>query len=97
VEILDSILTLYAWFIALLLMVILCLIARFYQLKSGQRSYFQLFMVPALLFLGAGIRYAIGANVWIGDQAADALLFLAGILTVWLGGYLLRIMLGGRR
>jgi hypothetical protein len=97
VRLLEPALTLYAWIAAVLFMAFLFLIARFYEVKSRERTYFRLFLVPAILFLTAGIRYAFAADSWVGDSAADLLLFFGGISALLLGQNLLRLMTGGRR
>ena len=61
------------------------LIARFYEVKSGERTYFRLFLVPAFLFLAAGVRYAFASDSWVGDSTADLLLFFGGISALLLG------------
>jgi len=97
VQALQPVLTVYAWIVAVVLVAFLALIARFYEVKSGERTYFRLFLVPALLFLTAGLRYAFASDGWVGDLSADLLLCVGGASAILLGQSLLRRMTGGRR
>lgn len=94
---LQRVLTLYAWIVAVILVAFLLLIARFYEVKSGERTYYRLFLVPALLFLTAGLRYAFASDGWVGDFSADLLLFVGGASAILLGQSLLKLMTGGHR
>ena len=96
-QVIDTLLTIYTWIVAVAIVLFLFLIARFFQRKSGQRSYFQLFIIPTVLFLLAGARYAFFEDSYVGDPMADSLLFGAGVTTIALGSYLFILMTGGRR
>jgi hypothetical protein len=101
---LSSVLTLYSWIAAGVLIWVVIRIARFYQVKhaelykgtSRHRTYYALFLVPLLLFVFAAGRYA-----WHGDLAGD----MAGDLALAAGGavlsvssyYLYRLMTGRRQ
>lgn len=96
-EILNSVLTLYNWGIVALLLVFQFLIARFYEKKSGQQSHYAFFLVPALLFLIASVRYAFGTNDLAGDAWGDSLLFIGGGILIAQSAFLFRLMMGGKR
>jgi hypothetical protein len=90
--------------VAAILIFFLFLIGRFYEVRFGQRSYYELFLVPLLLFIIAAIWDAFLANSYTGNPLLDFaggfwpdLLFLIGgiILTV-LCYTLYRTMMGGR-
>ncbi|OQY23816.1 MAG: hypothetical protein B6I34_04235 [Anaerolineaceae bacterium 4572_32.1] len=88
--------TLYNWGIVVILLIFQFLIARFYEKKSGQRSYYALFLIPALLFLIASLRYAFGVGDLAGDVWGDGLLFMGGGILVVLSTLLFRLMMGGK-
>lgn len=96
-EILNCGLTLYNWGIVAVLLVFQFLIARFYEKKSGQRSFYAFFLVPALLFLAASVRYAFGTDDLAGDVWGDSLLFVGGGILAGLSTMLFRLMMGGKR
>ena len=95
IDLAQRALTLYIWALAAALLLALYGIARFYQRTAGERSFYQLFLLPLALFLAAGLRSA-----WTGrfgeDIAADVLLFLGGISLFAVGYYLHRLMMGRR-
>jgi hypothetical protein len=94
-NLLPALLTLYIWGIVGALMVILNRIARFYQITSGRRSYYQLFGVPLLLLVGGGLRYAT-LGIFVGDPLGDVLMAVGGFSSIGLGYFLLRLMTGSR-
>ena len=96
-EILIKGLTLYSWTILVVILVFLFLIARFYERKSGQRSHYAYFFIPALLFLVASIRYAFGTDDLAGDAWGDGLFFVGGGVLAALSTLLFRLMMGGKR
>ena len=85
----------YTWAILGILIVVLYRIARFYQVPSGRRSYYRLFLVPLVLMLAGGLRYAT-LGIIVGDVWADLLMIVGGASLIVLGYYLLRLMTGGR-
>jgi hypothetical protein len=96
-RILNSALTLYNWGIVAILLIFQLLIARFYEKKSGQRSYYILFLVPTLLFLVASVWYAFGSDDLAGNVWGDSLLFIGGGILAALTTLLFRLMMGGKR
>jgi hypothetical protein len=77
------------------LIILLNRIARFYQITSGRRSYYQLFAVPLVLLLAGGLRYAT-LDIFVGDSWGDSLMLLGGLSLIGLGFFLLRLMTGSR-
>jgi len=87
----------YSWVIIAILLFFLFLIARFYERKAHQRSHYQLFLLPLVLFLLATLRYDfVFAGKFVGDQLGDTLFFAGGMATIVLGYRLLNLMTGGR-
>jgi len=96
IELISSVLTVYIWVVVCLLLLFLFAIAKFYEEKSGQRSYYQLFLIPVALFAFAAARYAmVGSNI-VGDFWGDLLRCIGGIALGVTGFFLLRLMIGGR-
>jgi len=93
----KSVLIAYSWVIAALLSLTFFLIARFYEGKAGQRSYYQLFLIPPLLFLVGGTRYAIITGDLVGDVAGDVAFFLGGLSLSILTYFLFNLMTGRQR
>jgi len=71
-------------------------IARFYEEKSGRRSYYSLFLVPFGLFAFAAIKYAFTEPNIVGDFWGDVTRFAGGIVLGGAGFFLLKLMIGGR-
>ena len=102
---LGSLLVLYCWLLAAALTFALFLIGRYYQTRYGQKSYYQLFLAPPVLFLAAGVWDAFLANDYTGNPVLDfvgawgpnLLLLIGGGLLVFLATSLHRKMMGGRR
>lgn len=91
---LDAGLTWATWIIVGVLIVVLYRIARFYQVTSGRRTYYRLFLVPLALLLVAAMLNVLGDSsngLW-----RDAMLLAGGISLIGLGYYLLQLMTGSR-
>jgi len=93
----SRLLTLCAWLAATALIFCLYMIARFFQQKSGQRSYYQLFLVPLVLYLVAAFHSVAPGGGFAVNPLVDTLLFAAGVSTMALGSYLFNLMTGGRK
>ena len=101
----SSLLVVFGWIIAAVLVLFLFLIGRFYEVRFGQKSYFQLMLIPLVLFVVAGVWDAFFANSYTGDPLLDfvgaifpdLLLFVGGVVLIVLCYYLYRTMMGGRR
>jgi membrane protease YdiL (CAAX protease family) len=104
-HILGSLVVVFCWIIAAILIFFLFLVGRFYEIRFGQKSYYQLMLIPLVLFLIAAIWDAFLANSYTGDPLLDfvgaffpdLLFLLGGIILTVLCYYLYRIMMGGRR
>lgn len=75
---LGQALTLFSWVLAAALMLVMLLIARFYQRSARQNSAYQLFLIPVVLTLAAGARQVLFGDGVYTDPLGDGLLFLAG-------------------
>ncbi len=92
---LADILTLYTWGGVSVLLFFLFAIARFYEQKSSRKSYYPLFLLPMVLFLGSAVRYIMVGD-FVGDLWGDLGRVLGGLLVCGLGYFLLHLMTGGR-
>jgi hypothetical protein len=86
----------YAWIIICVHLFFLFAIARFYQEKSGQRSFYALFLVPIGLFAVSAIIYAFPEPTIVGNFWGDLTRFTGGVILGGAGYFLLRLMVGGR-
>ncbi len=89
---LDRLLTLYSWLAIGALVGMLALIARFYQLRSGERSHYRLFLIPLALLVVGGVLQALWGEFPAGSPASEALLCLGGSGLLGLGYLLLQLM-----
>jgi hypothetical protein len=104
-NILSSILILYYWMGAAVLILFLFLIGRFYERRFGQQSYYQLMLLPLVLFVLAAVWDAFLANGYTGNPLLDFVGALGPDLSWLLGGIalivlcysLFRTMMGGKR
>jgi hypothetical protein len=104
IQFINSVLILYCWIAAAILILFLFLIGRFYEIKIGQKSFYQLFMLPLISFLVAALWYAFFAHNstdaslhdFVGEFGPDLLFLLGGLLLIVLCHSLHRIMLGGK-
>ncbi len=74
----------------------LLLIARFFQVKSGQPTRYSLFAVALICFFVGALRYAFLQKSYVGDVLADSALFMGGLLVILAGNHVFRLMTGGR-
>jgi len=101
----SILLIIFDWIIAAILIFFLFLIGRFYEIRFGSRSRFQLMLIPLALFVVAAVWDAAFANSYTGDPlldfvgalVPDLLFFLGGAILIALGYYLFKTMMGGRR
>jgi hypothetical protein len=96
INFISGILTIYIWGTVCVALYFLFAIARFYEEKSGRRSYYSLFLVPIGLFAIAAIKYSLLAPLISGDFWGDLLRFIGGVTLMGSGYFLLRLMIGGR-
>jgi hypothetical protein len=93
----NLILMTYSWVIIAILLFFLFMIARFYERKAHQKSHYQLFLLPLVLFLLGTLRYDfLFVGNFVGDLFGDTLFFAGGVVTIILGYHLLNLMTGGR-
>jgi hypothetical protein len=92
---LNQVLTIYIWFVLTILLVVLMLIARFYQRMAHEQTYFAAFVGPIVLFALASARNA-SINQFSGDPLADGLWFIGGIILIGLCIHLYHLMTTGR-
>jgi hypothetical protein len=93
----NLVLMTYSWVIMAILLFFLFLIARFYERKAHQRSHYQLFLLPLILFLLGTLRYDfLFVGNFVGDLLGDTLFFAGGVAAAILGYHLLNLMTGGR-
>jgi hypothetical protein len=104
-HILSSLLIVFSWIIAAILIFFLFLIGRFYKVRFGQKSYYELMLIPLVLFVAAAVWDAFFTNAYTGDPLLDfvgalfpdLLFFVGGLVLIVLCYYLYRTMMGGRR
>jgi len=94
-NIVYGILTVYIWGIVCIILYFTFLIARFYEQKSGRKTYYHAFLVAIGLFALAAIKYAL-TPVVSGDLWGDVLRFLGALIAGGFGFYLLKLMVGKR-
>lgn len=87
---------LYSGLAVAALLLLLLLIARFYQRQSNVRSGYLVFLLPAAALLVAGIRYSNLEGQFAGDWLADLLRLAGGACLIGWGAYLLTLMTGNR-
>jgi membrane protease YdiL (CAAX protease family) len=100
----SSILVTFSWIVAAVLIFFLFLIGRFYEIRFGQRSYYQLFLIPLGFFVVAGVWDAFLANGHTGDplldfvgaSGPDLFFLLGGLALIVLCCSLYRTMMGKR-
>lgn len=92
----NQLLLLYTWFPLAGVIALMLLIARFYQKFSGDRTYYNLYLVPLALFGLGMVRYA-SVDLIAGDTPGDLLLGTAGIMLLSLSVLLYRRMTAGRK
>ncbi len=96
-KIISGALTLYNWGVVAVLLVFQFLIARFYEKKSGQRSWYALFLIPVPVLLVAAARYAFCTGDLAGDTWGDSLLSIGGGILVILNVFLYQLMMGDKQ
>jgi hypothetical protein len=104
IDAISSILIVYSWVVAASLVFFLFLIARFYEIRFGQKSYYQLFLIPFFFFVIGAVADAFLANHYTGNPLLDFVghiwsdLFLlgGGVVLIILCYALSKTMMGGR-
>ncbi len=96
-QIVQLIMSIYAWAAIGLLLVFLWRIAYFYEKTSGQRVGHHLLVVPMLLLAAGAVWYLVRDVAFTGQPIADLLLFVGGIWLGLSGARLHDLMTGERR
>lgn len=96
-EVLQTILTVYAWTVIGMLIVFLWRIAYFYEKTSGQRVGYYFLLLPALLLVAGAIWYLVYNREFTGQPTGDLLLFVGGVLLCLFGFRLQELMIGERQ
>jgi hypothetical protein len=104
-NLLGSMLVLYCWVVAAILIFFLLLIGRFYQVRFRQRSFYQLMLVPIIFFVLAAVSDAFLVNDnwgdplldFVGEKWPDLLLLSGGLVLAVLCYSLFRMMMGSKR
>jgi len=91
----HQIVTLYVWLGVSALLVLLALIARFYEHLSGERTHYLLFALAIALLAGASIRQTVRDQL-TGDALADLLAAAGGAIMGALCIHIYRLMIRGR-
>jgi hypothetical protein len=105
IQTINSVLVLYGWIVAAILILFLYLIGRYYEIQIGRKSRYQLFLLPLALFLVAAVWYVFfarssaGEPLWdfVGVFWPDLVFLLAGLSMIVLCYSLHRTMMGGKR
>lgn len=92
--IINILLTIYVWSVVCIHLFFMMLIARFYEDKSGQRSFYPYFLIPAVFLALAAIRYTFLPFTIIGDWWGDLFRSLGGVIAIVLIFFLLKLMMG---
>ena len=92
---LSQVLTIYIWFVLTVVLVIVLLIARFYQRMAHEQTYYMAFVGPIVLFGLASARNA-SLDQASGDPVADGLWFVGGVVLIALCIHLYHLMSTGR-
>lgn len=91
----HQIVTLYIWLGVSALLVLLALIARFYERLSGERTHYLYFALAIALLAGASMRQ-IARDQLTGDALADLLAAAGGVMMGALCLHIYRLMIRGR-
>lgn len=92
---LGQFLTLFGWFSITVVLVFLLLIARFYQRFAGEKTFYEFFLIPIVLFGAAAVRYS-SIDQMAGDAIADLLLAAGGLALIVLCVFLYWMMTRNR-
>ena len=95
-KVINTALFVYAWGLVIVTLLLFFLMARFYEKKAGQKSYYGGFLLPMLLFFLATMRYTLFTDDPVGDAIGDLLFFIGGAISILMSSFLFRMMTGGR-
>ncbi|MCC6801640.1 MAG: hypothetical protein IT319_02050 [Anaerolineae bacterium] len=88
----NQLIILFGWFLLVGLILFLMLIARFYQRFAGEKTYYQLFLIPMMLFGVQVVRRTNFSHDPFGNLSAA----LGGVMLLALSLFLYRRMTKGR-
>src|SRR5258708_18947435 len=91
----HQVLTILSWFAITILLILLLLIARFYQNVSGERTHFWVFSLPVVVFGMAAARYSF-VDQLNGDLLGDLLWLVGGLLLAGMLSFLFNVVTAGR-
>ena len=95
-QIVKSVLTVYAWLIVGVLLFFLWHIATFYERASGKRVGSRFLALPAVLMAAGAFWYGLHSIDFVGQPVGDLLLFGGGSLLFLFSTRLVRLMTGER-
>ena len=95
-EIVKGALITYTWIIIGVLLFFLWRIARFYEQASGERVGHSFLLLPSGLLAAGAIWYLSKDVDFVGEPVGDLLLFVGGLLLLFFGSRLERLMTGER-
>jgi hypothetical protein len=99
---LNKILTLYNWGVFCILLFFLFWIARFFEQRLSQKTdarksrHYPFFLIPMALFFTGAVIYVLSGQTIVGNQLADILRIIGGLIFTAVGFALLKTMMGGR-
>lgn len=91
-NLINATLNIYIWVVVSILLFFLFAIARFYEKKSKRRSFYPVFLIVAVIFATAAVRYIFFSSALVGDVWGDLLRFSGGLILGGFGLFLLRLM-----
>src|SRR5258708_38749070 len=87
----HQVLTILSWFAITIILILLLLIARFYQNVSGERTHFWVFSLPVIVFGLAAARFS-SVDQLNGDLLVVVLWLVVGLLLVRSGDWFRRFV-----
>ena len=95
-QIVKTLLTVYAWVVVGVLLFFLWRIAAFYERASGKRVGSRFLALPGVLLAAGVIWYGLRSIDFVGQPVGDLLLFGGGALLFLFSTRLVRLMTGER-
>ena len=96
-DILQRVLSIYAWAAIFVLIFFLWRVAYFYEHASGERLRHYLVLPPALLLVAGAVWYFFHSGAFVGEPVGDLLLAAGGAGLVVFGLRLHELMTGERK
>ena len=95
-QIVKTVLTVYAWIVVGVLLFFLWRIATFYERASGKQVGSRFLALPGVLMAAGVLWYGLHSVDFVGQPAGDLLLFVGGALLFLFSTRLVRLMTGER-